>query len=660
MEPLPDWIRNNPLGLPQGNQNANGGQQGQPQQGLQGQGLGLQAPVQQNAGVQGNVQQPNVYNYMPRLYPNFDAQNQPRNTYNDYLPNIGDYRYGPGTQPTVNQNPNVNTNVNANANANTNPRPFVFTRYGLENQDMMQIPTNMFQPQGTSNLQSTNPFEPARQTTADVNLDRFIINDDNTSTGPGRTDETRVGDITLGIARQPALQLLDSGIGSEIEWDFDTGDIEEIFAAGGRVPSGRGRSTVANSAMNSRGEVRTIAQFGASRDSLTEGFPPYYQERLSGRIRRLRQLDYDAEINKTLLNPLLAPAWRVIRIFAEEGVRIGRVTAAALYDYITRPGIRPRNYIIIDMRGDDPEIVRIDSALQQAQGRVRTIPFAADRSQLTDEQIRALGRGEPLSDDFCDREAARIFQEVANSDVEFVIVHCTYGAIRSPAAALALQMMVGPRKKVLLLEGGSQAFFKYAGDREAQIAYRAQRDQRDREREEAERVAREQAFELAQKRAEDDLITAGNNNYLEIPEILSPDLPRPRRIPSGLQNVSPQNRGLILGLAQQYSNIPLEEEDREETRQLDGELLLQQLASNPPTNTGCSRRAGGRPTGDDPFGDNAGGPGSPGAFGGGTGGLRKRDLGFMNGSRSRVLQGQTWGTFKPEKRGKGMRIVKRM
>ncbi|KAF3921157.1 hypothetical protein ABW21_db0201849 [Orbilia brochopaga] len=204
--------------------------------------------------------------------------------------------------------------------------------------------------------------------------------------------------------------------------------------------------------------------------------------------------------------------------------------------------------------------------------------------------------------------------------------------------------MVGARKRILLLEGGIQALNEYLGNKEAQIKYRADRDRIEREREERERLVREQEYEAARKRIEDDLIAAGNTDYLNLPD--SPEITIDRSIPSGLQNISPQNRLLILG--QHHSNIPLEEEDREATMQLDGEILLRHLQSDPAPQTGCSRR-GGRALGDDPFGDNEGG------------GLRKRDLGFLNGSsKPAVLQGQKWGILKPEKRGKGMRVVKRM
>ncbi|KAK6337826.1 hypothetical protein TWF696_001305 [Orbilia brochopaga] len=670
MEPLRDWIRNDPLGQARvNNQNANAannqnvnpnvGQQGQLGQIPQGLGQGMQAPVQQNVVQQGNVQRPN-FNYMPRIFPNLDPQQQPQNTYNTYIPNQGT------RQQTIDTSPYIFPNTNEDANANH--QSFVFSRYGLDpNQNMMQVPTYInTEPQGTSRLLTTEPQENRNPFTAArvdaLNFDELII-DDYLETRPTQGDESRIDrDVTnlLAINRQQGVG--DSGIGSETEWDFGIGDTEERFPSGGRIPSGRISSTVANTALNSRGEVRTIAPIGASRDSLSEGVQ-YYQERLTGRIRPLRQLEYDPEINRSLLNPLLAPAWRVIRVFAEQGVHIGRIRAPELYDYITRPGIRPRNYLILDMRGDDPDIVRMDNMMREAEGQVRTIPFSADRSQLTDDQIRALGRGEALSDDFCDREAVRVFQEIANSDVEYVIVHCTYGQIRSPAAAIALQMLVGARKRILLLEGGIAAFEQYIGNREAQLRYRTERDQREREREEAARQAREQRAEQARKRIEDDLLAAGNTDYLNLPD--SPEISFNRGIPQNFGNISPQNRVLILG--QHHSNIPLEEEDREETIQRDGELFLQHLRSEPAPRTGCSRR-GGRATGDDPFGDNQGGPGSPGqgggrtggGLGGGPGGLRKRGLDFMNGSKSAILQGQSWGIFKPEKRGKGMRVVKRM
>ncbi|KAF3923104.1 hypothetical protein ABW20_dc0106598 [Dactylellina cionopaga] len=241
----------------------------------------------------------------------------------------------------------------------------------------------------------------------------------------------------------------------------------------------------------------------------------------------------------------------------------------------------------------------------------------------------------PLSESECDRQAVRVFEEIKDSKVKFVIVHCSAGNIRSPATAAAIKMMVGPDKIVLLLEGGSQAFFSYASNPGAQREYyRQQEAQLEEERLTAFRNA--QAAQLAAQ---------NNPDILIIPETEgTPTRMTPHN--SLLQNVSPTFQQLIMG------QHPLEESDREETIRRDGAMFMKYYNDDPPKKTDNCK----------PGGPNNGGDGNMGGggMGGGMGGaITKRSMNPLDIAGGR-LRKSAFGYFRPEPNGKGMRIVKRM
>ncbi|EPS45936.1 hypothetical protein H072_103 [Dactylellina haptotyla CBS 200.50] len=557
------------------------------------------------------------------------------------------YGYGP-----VNPNPNQgNQNINAGqANIPTedldqtfgwnreepvqaNPQSNPFLNPRINSEADLSAPAN--QP---TNLR---PFAPAYLPSSGIyNLLGQFVEEEEKKT----TDTAPPFDSRTSYYQNPQLQIPsdeESFISdrdylegtNEFEWDPSQTEEDQVTA--GRKPSGQ-RSGQLSRVLS--GSNQDFGVYGASRVSLGSNSPQFYRERGTNRIVPVRQLEYDDNFTDRPMTWSTVGAHQTLAAFRRRGVAVGRVTAAQLYDYITRPGIRPTDYVIIDTRGDDGE-VRLDT-LEQVQGRVRVIPFSEDRAKLTDAEVEQMSRMEPLSDSECDlktvQQASKIYSRV-------VIVHCAVGNTRSPTTAAAISMMAGPDKTVLLLEGGATGFWKYVNDRNAQRAYyQRQESQR------PEEVVRSQWH--TSTAMTDEAIVENNPSLLLLPS--SPEHRLNNAPTSGfLTNISPQYRRLVAG--DRLSDFPWEEDDRSETIRRDGELFIQLYKDDPPPNTdGC------RPTGRG--GDQGGYPGPGGGTGGGSmgGGITKRGLNPFDIAGGR-LRKRSWGIFMPESRGKGMRIVKR-
>ncbi|KAF3922947.1 hypothetical protein ABW20_dc0101716 [Dactylellina cionopaga] len=162
------------------------------------------------------------------------------------------------------------------------------------------------------------------------------------------------------------------------ELEYDTGAFDENRASPNeRKLSGRPKQLSRGfSGSNSNFDV-----YGATRQSLSGESPQYYRQRGTNNVLAVKKLKYDKHFSDAPNNGSNFVPISTLRRFRNNGVYVGRVTPAQLYEYITRPGIRPTDYIIVDTRGEDGD-VRLDS-LEQVQGRVRVIPFHSNRAILT-------------------------------------------------------------------------------------------------------------------------------------------------------------------------------------------------------------------------------------------------------------------------------------
>ncbi|KAF3924360.1 hypothetical protein AA313_de0201456 [Arthrobotrys entomopaga] len=164
------------------------------------------------------------------------------------------------------------------------------------------------------------------------------------------------------------------------EFEFDYTQTEEDQVSPGRKPSGQ-RSGQLSSQLS--GGNLELDNHGASRVISFSNNPQFYRERGTNRLVRVRQLEYDEYFtDKPMTFPTIG-AYQTLAAFQRRGVKVGRVTARQLYEYITRPGIRPTNYLILDARGE-VDSVRLDAEMEQARGRVRIVPLSEGRSKLTD------------------------------------------------------------------------------------------------------------------------------------------------------------------------------------------------------------------------------------------------------------------------------------
>ncbi|KAK6531727.1 hypothetical protein TWF694_002902 [Orbilia ellipsospora] len=434
------------------------------------------------------------------------------------------------------------------------------------------------------------------------------------------------------------------------EFEFDYTETEEDQINPGRKPSGQ-RSGQLSSRLSGSNQEFDI--HGASRVNSFSNNPQFYRERGTNRLVRVRQLEYDEYFTDKPMTFPTVGAYNTLAAFQRRGVKVGRVTARQLYEYITRPGIRPTNYLILDARGEVGS-VRLDAEMEQARGRVRVVPLSEGRSKLTDEEVEQLARLEPLSDSKCDEQIVKVLELIKNSNVEIIIVHCEIGNTRSPPAAAAIKMIVGEEKTVLLLEGGSKEFFKFVQEIKARNLRRVSTVQT----EPTLRTNFQYQTSTAMTEGTPRMGTIENNPSL----LILPGSPEHRLNRLGtssiLNNISPQFRRLVAG--DRLSDYPWEEEDRAETSQLDGDLFIRHYGDDPQLRDNNCPPGGGPGRGPPP------GPGA--AMGGGFGGLglgggkgrslKKRGLDQFDIAGGR-LRKRSWGTFMPEPRGKGMRIVSR-
>ncbi|KAK6339661.1 hypothetical protein TWF718_009056 [Orbilia javanica] len=442
--------------------------------------------------------------------------------------------------------------------------------------------------------------------------------------------------------------------------DFD----ERNYRGGIDLGGGRNSKVSAQPLRTSK----KLSEHSLTRDLMSSG-PQSYVRRSDNSIQPLRQLRY---VERATATDVGFGASLALAAWSRFGGETGAVTAEDFYAYITRPGVRPTDYLIIDTRAEGGR-TRL-SNIEQAMDRVHVIPYSSDKCMFTAQEFTSMRDGVPASQAECDTIAPEIARTIENSRARYIIVHCAQGRNRSPVVAMGLHAYlrrVGSTKKVLLLVGGSDSFWRFVESPEAQRQYY--------EREENERLARQRTPEQIALQREQ--ILRENPNVIELPGSPEIQIPQPRlnRDPTTLStmpgtnamlesNISPTWEQLTIDGARRqagFSNLPLEEVDRADTINRDAMEFLR-FYQNDPTpckDSTCKPSDGGPDKGGPPGpggGGGMGGGGFSGGMGGGMGGslLTKRGMDPLDIAGGR-LRKRSIGLFMPEPTGKGIRIIPR-
>ncbi|KAK6523671.1 hypothetical protein TWF281_001646 [Arthrobotrys megalospora] len=419
---------------------------------------------------------------------------------------------------------------------------------------------------------------------------------------------------------------------------------------------------------------RNISGQNASR-GLTGASPDSYVRKSDNTVVPLRQLRYVESLGN-VRNPAVSfGALAALKLWAKYGGDMGSVTPEDLWAYITRPGIRPVDYLILDTRGEGGND-RL-SGLEQAFDRVRVIPYGDEKTKFSDDEFLSFREGVPASTAECDVLAPEVARMIAQSWARYIIVHCAQGMNRSPAIAMALHAYlrrIGSNKKVLLLVGGSIAFWQFVNNPQAQGDYLQRQEDEARRRAEAEnsnisrhRTAPNSAEEKKQVTVEQTPGTQGQQTQRSASESTMIGLGRNNMresvtSPSFLRLLSIQNVRSYGDMA----DIPEEELDRDDTIKRDGDAFLRYYRDEPaPGNNNSCRPPDRGPDKGNPPGPGGGmGGGGMGGFSGGTGGgmggsmFTKRSMDPLDIAGGR-LRKRSFGIFMPEPRGKGLRVIPR-
>ncbi|KAF3102607.1 hypothetical protein TWF706_005247 [Orbilia oligospora] len=475
-----------------------------------------------------------------------------------------------------------------------------------------------------------------------------------------------------------------NNIFSEEDFDFEsqderasgpTPDTDEKQLTQGAPLTGNRNSKVSALPLTSK----KLSEHNLTRNLMSSGGVQFYVRRSDNSIQPLRDLDY---VERATATDVGFGASMALAAWSRFGGAMGAVRPEDLYAYITRPGIRPTDYLIVDTRAEGGT-TRL-SNVEQAIDRVHVIPYSSDKCMFTSDEFVSLREGEAASDKECDMIAPEIARTVANSRAKFIIVHCAQGRNRSPVVAMALHANLrrtAPDKKVLLLVGGSDSFWAFVRNPQAQQEYF--------QRKANERTARQRTPEqLALQREQ---ILRENPNVIELPS--SPEFPQQqqqqRQQPgrAGTLSTMPGTNVMIESIISptwdqltiqgarrqaEFSNLPLEELDRGATIDRDAEAFLKFYGPKPedcidesckPINRGPYN--GGPPgPGGGMGGGGMGGGGMGGGFSGGMGGgmggnlLTKRSMDPLDIAGGR-LRKRSFGIFMPEPTGRGIRVIHR-
>ncbi|KAK6498857.1 hypothetical protein TWF481_011430 [Arthrobotrys musiformis] len=459
---------------------------------------------------------------------------------------------------------------------------------------------------------------------------------------------------------------------SEEDFDFEIQDergagplldMDEKQTTQGLNPSGGRTSKVSSQPLRTS---RKLSEHGLTRSLMSMG-PQSYVRRSDNTIQPLRQLRY---IERAQAADVGFGASMALAAWSRFGGDMGSVTAEDLYAYITRPGVRPTDYLIVDTRAEGGT-TRL-SNVSQAVDRVHVIPYSSNKCNFTAQEFKDLKEGIPSSTEECDMMAPEVARAIESSRARYIIVHCAQGRNRSPVIAMALHANLrrrGSNKKVLLLVGGSDTFWSFVQNPEAQRQYY--------QREEDERHARQRTPEQIALQREQ--ILRDNPNVIELPgspEIQIPQIPRIGGTLSTMpgtnamleSTISPTWEQLTIQGARRQaglSNLPLEEADRADTINRDAQEFLQYYKNEPTEgckDDNCKNLDKGPDNGPSGPGGgmNGGGGGFSGGMGGGMGGglLTKRGMDPLDIAGGR-LRKRSFGLFMPEPVGKGLRIIPR-
>ncbi|KAF3939028.1 hypothetical protein ABW19_dt0206784 [Dactylella cylindrospora] len=160
------------------------------------------------------------------------------------------------------------------------------------------------------------------------------------------------------------------------------------------------------------------------RNKLTRGLftlgDLYYQESGTNFYLPLKQLKYYPRYPDTPERPpfYLRPLFN--RWCDQYAVCVGLLPAAWFVEYLTRPGTRPKDYLVVDMReaGPHPGL----GTFEPLEGKIYNIPFPGTMGLMDDPQIEAMsnlvtkGQGEH---GLITEEGARVMEEIKRAKVRF-------------------------------------------------------------------------------------------------------------------------------------------------------------------------------------------------------------------------------------------------